>query len=361
MADINIDGIVTWLKNWFYDKTEIGTFLNAKANLNQNQANYNVVTDASGNITVEPKPSIPSDVSELTDTNNTQFTPKSHAHGQVTDDGKIISTAVTIASGDYVVITDTSDSSKVKRVTNLLASHIKDSSAYTHIGTSANATQSTINNAIDTAISNLSSIQAIQIVTTLPTASSSTMGKLYIISENSKINVYYTEQNGTSYSWHKMDTDILDELSIDWADVQNKPTIPTDVSDLTDNSNTPFTPKSHTHGNISSDGKLTSAGTTIASDDKILITDTSNSNYIQSVANLLASQIKDSNSHGNIGSSATATQSTINTKIDNALGNKGAKTDDVDWTYSESGFTNGVKLVSKTDNADGRITLHLKS
>ena len=32
MTDVNIDGVVTWLKNWFYDKTEIIGFLNDKAN-----------------------------------------------------------------------------------------------------------------------------------------------------------------------------------------------------------------------------------------------------------------------------------------------------------------------------------------
>ena len=41
-----------------------------------------------------------------------------------------------------------------------------------------------------------------------------------------------------------------------YADLSNKPTIPTDVSDLTDTQNTAFTPKSHSHGNLSSDGKL---------------------------------------------------------------------------------------------------------
>lgn len=50
-----------------------------------------------------------------------------------------------------------------------------------------------------------------------------------------------------------------------------------------------------------------------------------------------------------------------NNVIKSALDNKGALTDDVDWTYNSNGFTNGVKLVSKTDNANGRITLHLKS
>ena len=56
----------------------------------------------------------------------------------------------------------------------------------------------------------------------------------------------------------------------DYDDLTDKPTIPsdvsdltdstgiipTDVSDLTDTSNTAFTPKSHTHGNLSNDGKI---------------------------------------------------------------------------------------------------------
>ena len=81
-------------------------------------------------------------------------TPTSHTHGQITNAGAITSTAVTVASGDNIVITDASDSSKVKRVTNLLAGHIKDSTAHTNIGSSANDTQATINSDIDTALSN---------------------------------------------------------------------------------------------------------------------------------------------------------------------------------------------------------------
>ena len=77
-----------------------------------------------------------------------------HAHGQITTSGAITSTAVTVASGDNIVITDASDSSKIKRVANVLTDHIKDGTAHTNIGSSANATQSTINSAIDTALSN---------------------------------------------------------------------------------------------------------------------------------------------------------------------------------------------------------------
>ena len=82
-------------------------------------------------------------------------TPTSHTHGQITNAGAITSTAVTVASGDNIVITDASDSSKVKRVTNLLAGHIKDSSAYSNLETSANATQATINAAINTKLGNV--------------------------------------------------------------------------------------------------------------------------------------------------------------------------------------------------------------
>lgn len=283
MADVNIDGVVTWLKNWFYDKTEIGTLLNAKANLNQSQANYNVVTDGSGNITVEPKPTIPTTVSELTDSN-----------------------------------------------------------AHSNIGSNANDTQATINTAIDTKLGQLSNIDALVMVDTLPTATANTMGKLYVINENSKINFYWTKRSGTSgsytYAWEKMDTDILDELVVNWTDVQNKPST--------------FTPSSHTHGNISNDGKIGTTG------GNILVTGANG--IIGTSGTLSSTKITDSSAHTEIGTSANATQSTINTYINNKLMDKGAKTDLVDWTYNSNGFTNGVKLVSKTDNANGRITLHMQ-
>jgi len=141
------------------------------------------------------------------------------------------------------------------------ATEVTDANAanYSHIGSlSANATQQAINNAINTIIGTLSNIQAIQVVDTKPTASASTMGKLYIVSENSKVNVYYTKQSGSgssaTYSWQKMDADILDELSISWNDVQNKPTS--------------FTPSSHTHGNITNAGAIGSTA------GKVVITGT---------------------------------------------------------------------------------------
>ena len=69
-------------------------------------------------------------------------------------DNAISSTAITIASNDNILVTDYSDSNKVKRVANILASQVKDSTAHSNIGSSANDSQATINGDIDTALSN---------------------------------------------------------------------------------------------------------------------------------------------------------------------------------------------------------------
>lgn len=184
-----VKDVVTWLKQWFYTKDDLTPMLNAKANKNLTNANQNVVTDASGDITTEPKPTIPTDVSDLSDTTNKQFTPKSH---------------------------------------NQATSTITNSTAFNNIKSGESTTltlntQAKINSAIDSKIGTLSSIEVIKVVDSKPTASASTLNKLYIVSENNKVNVYYTKQSGSSYSWQKMDTDILDELSISWGDITDKP------------------------------------------------------------------------------------------------------------------------------------------
>ena len=62
----------------------------------------NVVVDSTtGNITFENKPSIPSDVSDLTDNNNTAFTPKSHSHtSQDISDVDLIEITIEYENGD---------------------------------------------------------------------------------------------------------------------------------------------------------------------------------------------------------------------------------------------------------------------
>ena len=199
---------------------------------------------------------------------------------------------------------------KANSIHNQASSTITDSHTYINIGNVAN-TQESINSAIDTKLGQLSNIDAINVVSTLPTASSSTMGKLYIISEYGVINVYYTEEDNGSYSWHEMDADILDELSIDWIDIVNNPfgsALPED-----------YATSSHSHGNITSDGTIGSAS------GYLLITSTGGT--ITSAQTVSSSKINDSNAHSNIGSSANDTQSTINSAINTALGNKANTSD----------------------------------
>ena len=75
--------------------------------------------------------------------------------------------------------------------------------------------------------------KVIEVTTDKGTASADTMGKLYIeVGETT--DVYYTVEDEGVYSWVKLDNAFIDN-------------IPTDVADLTDEYNTQFTPKQHTH------------------------------------------------------------------------------------------------------------------
>lgn len=78
-------------------------------------------------------------------------------------------------------------------------------------------------NDLQSQINVLSSIKAIQVVTDKGDASEDTMNKLYIEVKSDTADVYYTVFDGSVYSWKKMDDDILDDVSIDWEDILNKP------------------------------------------------------------------------------------------------------------------------------------------
>ena len=122
------------------------------------------------------------------------------------------------------------------------ASEVTDSTAYSNIGTTANATQAAINSAIDTKLSAISTIDLITLVDTLPTASASTMNKLYLKPEATSASfdnyeIYITVRTGSvgsySYAWEKVDICRIDLSG--------------------------YSTTSHTHGNISSDGKVGTA------------------------------------------------------------------------------------------------------
>lgn len=255
-----VKDIVNWLKQWYYTESEVDTLVGGLQTQINNKADTTTVSSLS--TTVGNKADKSGGVAQITDSN---------------------------------------------------------SANYTNIGSlSANATQQAINSAINTRIGNLIPVDWIIVVTTLPTASASTMGRLYLVAKSGATgdNVfveYITVKDGNTYSWEKLGELSGSGLSVDWQDITNKPSS--------------FTPSSHTHGQVTNDGKITSTAVTVASGDNIVITDASDSSKVKRVANLLASHIKDGTAHSNIGSSENATQATINTSIDTALGNKANASD----------------------------------
>jgi hypothetical protein len=135
---------------------------------------------------------------------------------------------------------DTSDLNSKADKTNGV-SQITDTSAgsYTNISTTLTnaSTQAEINSAINTKIGTLMDLDWIVVVTTLPTASASTMGHLYLVaisgSADNNFKEYVTVESQGAYSWEKLGEISGSGLSVDWSDITNKPSS--------------FTPSTHTH------------------------------------------------------------------------------------------------------------------
>ena len=307
MADKTITGIVTWLKGWFYDKDEITTKENALQTQINNKASQ-------------------SDLNTLSST----------VSGKLDASDYVVDSALSSSSTNPVQnkVINTALSGKANSTHSHTTANVTEASALSHIGTSANATQHDVNTAIDNIIGNLTGAEIIKEVTALPTASASTMNALYLLSSNSQYDIYITVESSGSYAWEKLDDDVLSDLSIDWSDINNIPSS--------------FTPSSHTHGQISNDGKITSTAVSVASGDNILITDASDSSIVKRVTTILSSHMKHSSALANIGTSANATQSTINTNINTKLGAKAEKSQVIDWDT--------LTLVPKATDETGAIT-----
>ena len=138
------------------------------------------------------------------------------------------------------------------------ATGVTDSTAHTNLGTSANANQATINTAIDTKIGSLLSVELIEVVSTRPTASASTMNKLYMVPETTAgtedvYEIFVTVKSGNNYSWEKVDTARIDLSGYATTSALN--------SGLSGKANS-----THAHGNLTSAGAIGSAA------DKIVVT-----------------------------------------------------------------------------------------
>ena len=350
----------TLCEQWFYNKSTIDGYLNNKISksstvgLVKNDGSIDTTSYSTfnGNYnSLSNKPTIPSKTSDLT--NDSDFitssnlptktsdlqndgedgtnafidesdsrltdarTPTSHTHGNIRNDGRIGTT------GGNILVTGANGIITVR--STLPSTIVTDSTAYSNIGSSANATQSDINSAINTVIGNLTGLKAYEVTSDKGTASASTMGKLYIEVGSDTTDVYYTVEDNGSYGWESLDTDILDNLSIDWDDVANKPSLFSgSYNDLSDKPSS-FTPSSHTHGNITNDGKITTRDGNVLGYRYYPIIALDDGSLIQ--GHIQTGHIYDSFGRTNIGTSANSSLTTIMTAIDTALGNKANTSD----------------------------------
>ena len=318
MTSKTITGIVSWLRGWFYTKDEITTKENALQTQINNKASQSDFNTLSSNVANKLDASDYVVDSALSDGSTNPVQNKKITEAVVALNNSLTGKAP---------INHSHTSAKVIEYT-----------ALSNIGTSANATQHDINSAIDTAISNLTGAEIIKAVTTLPTASTSTMNALYLLSSNGQYDIYITVQNGSSYAWEKLDDDVLSDLSIDWSDIENKPST--------------FTPSSHTHGNINNNGSIstTIATSSIAGFSTLnfpLVRDSTDSAKIK-IGLVPTEMVRSSTAYSNIGSSANATQNTINGLIDTAIGGTATKSEVIDWDT--------LTFVAKADDETGAIT-----
>lgn len=263
-------------KQWFYDKDEIDSLLDNKLD------------------DVE----VPSKTSDLTNDGSSSsdalvYVETSATAGLLKNDGTVDTNSyITSAdisgkanSSDLATVATSGSYTDLDNIPSTFAptshSHgageVTDSTAYSNIGTSANATQSAINYAVDTKIGALLNVDLVEVVSsTLPTASENTMNKLYMKPEstsasNDKYEIYVTVE--TANPEYDENTPNSEEYLYDWEKIDNARI---DLSSKAD--------ANHGHGNITNDGKVgsnadyfvyTTTGGAVTSKQKIGNIDTS--------------------------------------------------------------------------------------
>ena len=184
-----------------------------------------------------------------------------HVHGNITNDGKvgsasgkplITTTGGAVTTGSFGTASGTFCQGNDSRLSdartptshNQATTTITNSVAYDNIKTGESTTvtltnQKLINDAINDKLAAIGAIELITVVAELPTASASTMNKMYLVAESSaathdNYEIYITVRTGTSpnysYGWEKVDTARIDLSG--------------------------YSTTSHGHGNIDKDGKV---------------------------------------------------------------------------------------------------------
>ena len=104
-------------------------------------------------------PNIPSDVADLRDDNNTQFTPRSHNHGEIQNDGTINNQIITFDNNDVPLVADYSANNGIK-LGKISADYLIDPYSHATIGTDSEDTVSTVLRSINTKLTEINSNMA---------------------------------------------------------------------------------------------------------------------------------------------------------------------------------------------------------
>lgn len=253
-------------------------------------ANKNVVTNSSGDIALEAKPTIPTVSASTPDADTTSGaigTSKNYARA---DHKHPKSTLYAEASHSH----------------NYTTAETVDTKISTH--NSSNVAHTDIRNLIPTDVKDLNDTEDL------------IFGRL---SDAHDINGRYLQEIAFTGDYN----DIL----------TNQPTIPTKTSQLTNDSGfltshqdiSGKANSNHTHGNINNDGTLT----TTHSDTFSAFNGVGATGVQYKATKLNSNVVRDPNAHTNIDTDEYDTQSTINTAIDTALSNKMNATDVIDLVY----------------------------
>lgn len=246
LSDLYIH-LKTLCEQWFYTKSEMDTSLSGKASS----------THTHNNITNDGKIGSTANLPLITTT------------GGVITTGSFGTSANTFCQGNDSRLSD----ARTPTSHNQASSTITDANTYANIGNTAQ-TQESINGAINTKLGELVDINFVTVVQTLPTASASTMGKIYLVaisgSGTNNYAEYVTVKDGSNYSWEKFGEVSGSGLSVDWSDITSKPST--------------YPPSSHTHNNITNDGKVTVTGT---SGGNMVVTNSSNEVIVDTTINVM--------------------------------------------------------------------------
>ena len=309
----------TLCEQWFYNKSTMDTFLGGK--ISKSNTSGLVKNDGSidtNNYALSSSIPAASSTTPSADTTNGSvgtgttwarsnhthpkssiYAEKEHKHNHITYDGKYDDIYPTEFKQDNdgidrFLMVDASDRDLIKASEFLPSYAVKDpnSNNYTNIGLSGNyKNQSQINSAINTKFGELLDIEFFKIVTTLPTASADTLDTIYLLaitgSGDNNFKEYITiydlnsQSVPTNFRWEKLGEISGSGLSVDWADITNKP------SD--------FPPSSHSHGTISNDGKVTTTGT---SGGNMVVTNSSNAIVVDTTINVIDALVQDLITYG---------------------------------------------------------------